>query len=96
MQCLLLLPNGDFLSGSNDTTIKLWSNRKCIHTFPGHTDTVRQGPCGCTCTVPSYSTDELKYLVDAFVEEMVTATLLPNGVYTLHATAQGVAQPQQA
>ncbi len=42
VQCLLLLPNGDFLSGSNDTTIKLWSNSKCVHTFPGHTDTVRQ------------------------------------------------------
>lgn len=45
VQCLLLLPNGDFLSGSNDTTVKLWSNHKCIHTFPGHTDTVRQVTC---------------------------------------------------
>lgn len=45
VQCLLLLPNGDFLSGSNDTTIKLWSNYKCAHTFPGHTDTVRQDSC---------------------------------------------------
>lgn len=42
VQCLLLLPNGDFLSGSNDMTIKLWSKQKCIHTFTGHTDTVRQ------------------------------------------------------
>ena len=42
VQCLLLLPNGDFLSGSNDMTIKLWSKAKCVHTFPGHTDTVRQ------------------------------------------------------
>ena len=45
VQCLLLMPNGDFLSGSNDTTIKLWSKQKCIHTFPGHTDTVRQVTC---------------------------------------------------
>ena len=52
VQCLLLLPNGDFLSGSNDTTIKLWSNFKCVHTFPGHTDTVRQDPVTKSLTVP--------------------------------------------
>lgn len=41
VQAVLVLPNGDFLTGGNDTTIKLWSDNKCEHTFRGHTDTVR-------------------------------------------------------
>lgn len=41
VQCVLVLEDGDFLTGSNDTTVKLWSNGTCKHTFKGHTDTVR-------------------------------------------------------
>ena len=41
VQCLLLLPDGRLLTGSNDRSIKLWEQHKCVHTFQGHTDTVR-------------------------------------------------------
>ena len=41
VQAVLVLPNGDFLTGSNDATIRLWSQGRCQHTFKGHTDTVR-------------------------------------------------------
>ena len=41
VQCVLVLPDGGILSGSNDMTIKLWIEGRCKHTFSGHTDTVR-------------------------------------------------------
>ena len=42
VQAVLVLPNGTFLTGANDATIKLWADGKCQQTFSGHTDTVRQ------------------------------------------------------
>lgn len=39
--CVLVLPNGDILSGGGDKLVKLWSGSKCVHTFAGHTDSVR-------------------------------------------------------
>ena len=43
MLCVLVLPNGDIVSGSGDTTIRVWSGTgACMHTIRGHTDTVRQ------------------------------------------------------
>ena len=42
VQCVLALPGGDLLTGSNDTTIKLWRGGACVHTLTGHTDTVRR------------------------------------------------------
>ena len=41
MQCVVYLPTGEVVSGSNDTTIKIWRKGKCVHTIKGHTDTVR-------------------------------------------------------
>ena len=38
---LLATPEGDLLSGSGDTTIRLWSRGQCVQVFAGHTDTVR-------------------------------------------------------
>jgi len=40
--CLLDLSNGDIVSGSLDTTIKIWdhSNGKCKWTLKGHTHAV--------------------------------------------------------
>ncbi|PNW78780.1 hypothetical protein CHLRE_09g389912v5 [Chlamydomonas reinhardtii] len=44
--CLLVLPGGEILSGSGDTTVKMWApgGGPCIHTIKAHTDTVR-GMC---------------------------------------------------
>ncbi len=44
VQCVLALPSGDLLTGSNDTTVKLWRGGTCVHTLTGHTDTVRCAP----------------------------------------------------
>ena len=41
VQCLLLLPGGNLLSGGNDGTIRHWLAGKVQRTFTGHTDTVR-------------------------------------------------------
>ncbi len=43
--CLLVLPGGEILSGSGDTTVKMWApgGGPCIHTIKAHTDTVRCG-----------------------------------------------------
>lgn len=38
---LLVTPEGDVLSGSGDTTMRLWQGGRCINTLRGHTDTVR-------------------------------------------------------
>ena len=38
---VLVLPNGNFLTGSADRSIKMWKNDKCIKTLTGHTDAVR-------------------------------------------------------
>ncbi|XP_071736955.1 ubiquitin homeostasis protein lub1-like isoform X2 [Rutidosis leptorrhynchoides] len=35
------LRSGKLITGSSDTTIKLWEGNICTHTFTGHTDTVR-------------------------------------------------------
>ena len=45
MLCLLVLPGGEILSGSGDTTVKMWApgGGPCIHTIKAHTDTVRCG-----------------------------------------------------
>ncbi|PNH02104.1 Ubiquitin homeostasis protein lub1 [Tetrabaena socialis] len=44
--CLLVLPGGEMLSGSGDTSVKMWApgGGPCIHTIKAHTDTVR-GMC---------------------------------------------------
>lgn len=41
--CLLVLPGGEILSGSGDTSVKMWAPGAgpCIHTIKAHTDTVR-------------------------------------------------------
>ncbi|GLC42085.1 hypothetical protein PLESTB_001066500 [Pleodorina starrii] len=41
--CLLVLPGGEVLSGSGDTSVKMWGpgGGPCIHTIKAHTDTVR-------------------------------------------------------
>jgi WD40 repeat protein len=44
VQCLLLLPDGSLLSGSNDKTVKIWQGTHCIRTLTGHNDTVRCRP----------------------------------------------------
>ena len=41
VQCVLVLDSREILTGSNDNTVKLWTNLKCSRTFVGHTDTVR-------------------------------------------------------
>lgn len=38
---LAIAPTGDIISGSGDSTIKVWSENKCIATLRGHSDTVR-------------------------------------------------------
>ncbi len=40
---LAVLPGGDVLSGSGDTTIRQWAGatQTCVRTYTGHTDTVR-------------------------------------------------------
>ncbi|GIL66282.1 hypothetical protein Vafri_19894 [Volvox africanus] len=44
--CLLVLEGGEVLSGSGDTSVKMWApgGGPCIHTIKAHTDTVR-GMC---------------------------------------------------
>ncbi len=44
--CLLCLPGGEVLSGSGDTTVRMWAEGpdgawSCIHTIKAHGDTVR-------------------------------------------------------
>ncbi|GIL93050.1 hypothetical protein Vretifemale_20531 [Volvox reticuliferus] len=41
--CLLVLEGGEVLSGSGDTSVKMWGpgGGPCIHTIKAHTDTVR-------------------------------------------------------
>lgn len=41
VQCLLVLPDGALLSGSNDKTVKMWHGSACVKTLVGHGDTVR-------------------------------------------------------
>lgn len=41
VQCVLYLPSGEIVSGSNDNSIRVWSGEKCLHVLSGHTDTVR-------------------------------------------------------
>lgn len=41
VQCLLVLEQGELLSGCSDGTIRLWKAGAIVHTFEGHTDTVR-------------------------------------------------------
>ena len=41
VQCIVVLDNGDILTGANDSAIKWWSNGQLKGTFNGHTDTVR-------------------------------------------------------
>lgn len=36
MQAVLALPSGEVLTGSSDTTMKLWRGSDCIGTFRGH------------------------------------------------------------
>jgi phospholipase A-2-activating protein len=48
---VLVLPSGDILSGSGDKTVKLWSHGKCVRTFAGHGDSVRQAIPGHPQTV---------------------------------------------
>ena len=38
---LIVLPGGALLSGSGDSSIKMWVDGKCTATLKGHTDTVR-------------------------------------------------------
>ena len=39
--CVVVLSNGDILSGSADTTLKLWREGQCVKTLTGHSDSVR-------------------------------------------------------
>lgn len=42
VQCLLHMPgSGTLLSGSNDTTVKVWEDGQCVKTIKAHSDTVR-------------------------------------------------------
>lgn len=41
VQCLLVLPDGSLVSGSNDKTVKIWQGTSCVKTLTGHSDTVR-------------------------------------------------------
>lgn len=41
VQCVLVLDNGDIISGCSDGAIRLWRAGKLAHSFQGHTDTVR-------------------------------------------------------
>ncbi|KAE8702211.1 4-hydroxy-3-methylbut-2-enyl diphosphate reductase [Hibiscus syriacus] len=41
IQAVIKLPSGELISGSTDTTLKLWRGMTCLHAFTGHTDTVR-------------------------------------------------------
>lgn len=41
VQCLLVLPDGSLVSGSNDKTVKIWQGTRCVKTLTGHSDTVR-------------------------------------------------------
>ncbi|GLT55414.1 hypothetical protein SLA2020_285370 [Shorea laevis] len=41
IQAVIKLPSGELVTGSSDATLKVWRGKTCIHTFVGHTDTVR-------------------------------------------------------
>ncbi|KAL3142952.1 hypothetical protein ABBQ38_003237 [Trebouxia sp. C0009 RCD-2024] len=95
VQCLLLLPNGDFLSGSNDTTIKLWSSLKGLALLnnigvvsASHDQTLRvwtfEGECiaelvGHTALVYSAAGSDDGSLIASASEDNTVRTWRPDG-----------------
>ncbi|KVI01961.1 G-protein beta WD-40 repeat-containing protein [Cynara cardunculus var. scolymus] len=87
IQAVRTLPSGELITGSSDTTIKLWKGSKCAHTFAGHTDTVRGLAIMPGLGILSASHDGLWALTGQVLMEMVGHTSI---VYSVDAHKSGL------